>query len=149
MNKEDQVSLNKESILRKEKTNLPNPLFGDEDVRRLQIAVNDWNGERVHVRQCPCAAPQNLETDRVGEPVLLVRRGEATLGAELEHDADLASFCNLEEGQNPDNVRVSQLEDELDLFAGLARLKLAEHLERDGLVQVHTAVHVCSGALYI
>ena len=129
-------------------THLPNALSGDENVRRLQIAVNDGNRERVHVRQRTRASPQDLQTDRVREPVLLVRRAEITVGAELKDDADLARVLDLEEGQDSNDVRVSELENELNLLDSLIRLEQAKQLYRNRLIQVLSPKNVCGGALW-
>ena len=130
------------------KTHLPNPLLSDQNIRRLQIAVHDRNRERVHVRQRTRASPQDLEADRVREPVLLVRRAEITVGAELKDDADLARVLDLEEGQDSNDVRVSELENELNLFDSLIRLELAKQLHRNRLIQVLSPKNVCGGALW-
>ena len=130
------------------KTHLANPLLSDQNVRRLQIAVHDRNRERVHVRQRTRASPQDLEADRVREPVLLVRRAEITVGAELKDDADLARLLDLEECQDPDDVRVSELENELNLLDSLIRLEQAKQLYRNRLIQVLSPKNVCGGALW-
>ena len=129
-------------------THLSNPLLSDQNVRRLQIAVHDRNRERVHVRERPRASPQDLETDRVREPVLFVRRAEITVGAELKDDADLARLLDLEECQDPDDVRVSELENELNLLDSLIRLEQAKQLYRNRLIQVLSPKNVCGGALW-
>ena len=128
---------------------LPNPLFRDQNVRRIQVAVYDRHREGVHVHERPCAVPQDLEPDRVGKPVLLVHRAKIALGAELKDDCDLASARKLAKGQDPDDVGVPQLKDELDLPTSLSRLQLAEELDGDGLSLEHALVHVSRGALSV
>ena len=109
-------------------------VLGDQDVARLEIAVDDRSRERVHVRERPSAAPENLEPDRRRKSALPVRRGEVTERAELKHDPHLARVLDLEEAQDPDNVGMTQLEDELDLPAGLLRIELVKELDRHGLL---------------
>ena len=117
-------------------------LLGDQDVATLEIAVNDRSRERVHVRERPSTAPQDLEPDSDREPVPPVGRGEVAKRAKLKDDPYLAQVLDLEEAQDPDDVGMTQLEDKLDLLSRLLRLELPEELDRDGLPLVLSFVDV-------